>query len=167
MAFQSTVNINQAVGVQGELHTGKPHSVDAYILDSDDAAYNIIGATAFTQSEEGKAAAGGTDLFAGILVSPKEGYSLGTTGGSLAATMTLPNDIHAQLARMGEITIKLPAAAAIGDLLVYNTTTGALSTVAAGSGSAGSGKAFVPNAKVKRYTVGTGGGLAVVELNLN
>lgn len=130
MAFQSTVNLDNPLGVPGEIIFDGPVRAAAYNLNSASAAYNIVGATAFTVSAEGVAAAGGTGAFAGILATPKRYASYGTSvGGPLAATMTLPNNIVAELVDMGQMVVTLPAAANIGDLVTYNTTTGALATL--------------------------------------
>lgn len=129
MAFQSTVNLNQAFGVPGEIINNGPVRSAPYSLLSDDAAYNIIGATALTVVSEGVAKAGGTGVFAGILANPKSYATSGTTSGALAPTLTLPNYTAVESVYMGEMVVTLPAAAAIGDLVTYNTTTGALATL--------------------------------------
>lgn len=162
MAFQSAVQLAQGFGVPGNLYTDGPHRAESYILSSADAAYNIIGATAFTVSSEGVAAAGGTNPFAGILVNSKVYATSGTTSGALTPTMTLPNNAQAEVLSMGSIVVTLPAAAAIGDLVVYNTTTGVLSTIAPGA-DLGAGTAFA-NAVVDYFTV-SAAGLAVITLS--
>lgn len=158
MGFQSTVSLNQGFGVVGELVFDGPVRAEPFILNSADAAYNVVG-RAFTVTSQGVAAAGGTGAFAGIMVNPKHYASYGTTaGGTLAPTLTLANNATAEMLRMGEIIVSLPGAAAIGDAVKYNTTTGVL-----GTGAPGAGEAAVPNAKVSRFTV-SGAGLAVIVL---
>lgn len=131
MAFQSSVSAAMGFGVPGELAYDGPIRAKSYILSSTDAAYNIFG-RACTATNETTAAAGGTGAFAGILVGPKEHASYGTSaGGPLAPTLTLANNTQASLMTMGTVVVSLPAAASIGDLVVYDTTTGALSTVTA------------------------------------
>lgn len=133
MTFQSTVNLDQPLGVPGEMIFDGPTRAAPYLLNSASAAYNIVGATAYTVSSEGVAAAGGTGVFAGILAKPKTYASYGTSaGGPLAATMTLPNNATGEMLQMGIMVVALPnsQAANIGDLLTYNTTTGVISTVA-------------------------------------
>lgn len=129
MAFQSSVNQYQGFGVPGDLFNEGPVRSKPYIIDSADAAYNIMG-RAFTVTSEGIAAAGGTGVFAGLLVGPKEQAMVGTSSGTLAPTLTIPDNVVGQLLDMGEVIVSLPAAAAIGDKVAYDTTTGALSTVA-------------------------------------
>lgn len=132
MPFQSTVAFDQGFGVPGELFLDGPTRAQAMLLDSASAAYNIIGATAFTVKSEGVAEAGGVNAFAGILANPKTQASNGTVaGGTLAPTLTLPNNRVAELVTMGQMIVTLPAAANIGDRVCYNTTTGALLTTAA------------------------------------
>ena len=158
MAFQSTVSTAQGFGVVGEVAFDGPTRAQPYVLVSADASYNVVG-RAFTVTSEGVAAAGGSGVFAGILVHPKHYASYGTAvGGPLAPTLTLANNATGELLTMGEIVVALPGAAAIGDAVKYNTTTGIL-----GTGTPGAGEAAVPNAKVSHYTV-SGAGLAVITL---
>ena len=136
--MQSTVSLLQGFGVPGEFAKDGPQRAGPYALVSASAAYNIVGATACTITAEGTAKAGGaTEVFGGILISPKEYQNPGTTAGTLAPTLTLPNNTEVTLAIMGEIIVTLPAAANIGDLVLFNTTTGALSTVAPSSSFTG------------------------------
>lgn len=158
MPFQSSVNTAQGYSVPGDIAFNGPTRAATYTLVSASAAYNIVGATAFTVTSEGVAAAGGTGVFAGILIAPKSYASYGTTGDTLAPSMLVPNNAPAELLTMGQIVVYLPGAAAIGDPIKYNTTTGAL-----GTGAPGAGEAAVPNAKVTNFTV-SGAGLAVITL---
>jgi len=133
MTFQSTVNSDQPLGVPGEVIFDGPTRAAPFILSSASAAYNIVGATVFTVSSEGVAAAGGTGAFAGILAKPKTYASYGTSaGGPLAPTMTLANNVIGELLQMGSLVVSLPnsQAANIGDVLTYNTTTGVISVLA-------------------------------------
>ena len=134
--MQSTVRYDLAFGVPGEIIVDGLKRVQTGMLHSADAAYNIVGKTAFTRPVGGgRVAAGGvigaSNVFAGILCNPKVYASLGTSsGGSLAATMTLPNEVNAELClTTSGIVVSVGAACAIGDKVIYNTTTGALSTV--------------------------------------
>ncbi len=130
MTFQSTVNLTTSLGLAGSLYTSAPVRGQSLIINSASAAYNIVGATAFTVSSEGIAAAGGTGFFIGILSNPHAYATSGTTSGTLTPTLTLPNYTQGEFVRAGELVVTLPAAAAIGDKVVFDTTTGALSTVA-------------------------------------
>ena len=142
MSFQSTVRYDQSFGVPGEIIVDGLKRVESGYLTSADAAYNIVGATVFTRPVAGGAvAAGGTigpaNVFAGILCNPKTYAALGTSaGGPLAATLTLPNYINAELClTTSGMVVTVPAACAIGDLLTYNLTTGALGTPVKGVAS--------------------------------
>lgn len=129
MTLQSTVKLAMAAGVVGDLSHESPLRSKPYVLNSVSAAYNVVG-RAFTVDSEGVAKAGGTGVFAGILANPKVYPMQGDATGTLAPTLTLPNNATAELVTMGEIFVTLPAVAAIGDDVLYDTTTGALSTVA-------------------------------------
>ena len=130
--FQTVVRYDYAFGTPGEIKYDGPVRAQAGFIVSASAAYNIIGATAFTQANTGgQVAAGGTNPFFGLLANPKVMASFGTSsGGPLAPTMTLPNNVEAEFLQMGYMVASVPAACNIGDLVCYNTTTGALSTVA-------------------------------------
>ncbi|CAH0447397.1 hypothetical protein LMG10661_03463 [Ralstonia syzygii subsp. syzygii] len=159
MAFQSTVRADMAFGVPGELFTDGPVRAAPYTLQS--TSPNIVG-YAYTEAADGTAQVGGTGKFAGILVHPKHYASWGTPAGTLAPTMELPNQSIGELLTMGEIVVGLFAAAAGDYAVVYDTTTGALSAIAAG-GVVPPGSAEVPNTRVSRYQL-TGPGLAVITL---
>lgn len=165
MTFQSTVSLQQGFGVPGELFTDSPWRAQSFILNSASAAYNIIGATAFTVSSQGVAQAGnpgGTNVYAGILIDPKDQALYGVGASALAPTLTLNNYTQAELLTMGTIIVTLPASANIGDWVIYDNTTGALSTVTPGT-SLPSGKSWAM-AVVDYFTVG-GAGLAVITVN--
>ena len=162
MSFQSTVFINQGLGVAGDLFTNGPRKAESFRLVSADAAYNVFG-RAFTVTSEGLAAAGGTGVFAGILSNPKGSALLGTSvGGTLAPSLVLPNNAQGELMTMGSLIVALPAAAAIGDLVIYNTTTGELATIAPGA-DLPANRAFA-QAYVDYFTVADAG-LAVITLS--
>ena len=158
---QSLVYLNQSAGVPGEIFDDSPIRSQPFILSSSDAANNVFG-RAFTvvPSVDQEAQAGGTGAFAGFLINPKAHASFGTSGGGpLAPTLTLANNITADLLTMGSLFVTLPATANIGDLVVYNTTTGVLETIAPNA-SVPSGFAYA-YAFVDRFNV-TAAGIAVI-----
>ena len=68
MPFQSAVNVELGFGIPGEFYDDAPIRCASYAINSSSAAYNIVGATAFTlttadpgdNSASAIAAAGGT-----------------------------------------------------------------------------------------------------------
>lgn len=164
--FQQTVNIYPGFGIPGELFTNGPYRSQSYILESVSATYNVFG-RAFTiqgpastgECNIAQAGSGGTYGFAGFLVDPKMQVLSGTTAGPLVPTLVLANGIQADLMTMGTIIVTLPAAANLGDWVVYDNTTGALSTVAPNT-TPGAGKSLT-NAFVD-YKPVSGAGLAVI-----
>lgn len=141
MALQSSVNIYNALGVIGDLAFDGPIRSVPYNLNSDTAYPNVVG-RAFTvlaganpepttaaSPNAGEARAGGTGVFAGILVNPKAYVTAGTGGNALAPTLTLPDNSIGELLIMGEIFVAFAAAANVGDLVYYDNTTGVLGTV--------------------------------------
>lgn len=137
MSFQSLVRATLTSGVVGELAFEGPLRAKSAILRSADPLYNVIG-RAFTLVSQGVAKAGGTGVFQGLLANPKTYASNGSNAGTLAPTLTLPNEQQGELVDMGIMFVSLPAAAAIGDLVQYDNTTGALSSVPSFVSGAGS-----------------------------
>jgi hypothetical protein len=158
MPFQTVIASQIPAGIVGELAFEGPLRAQPYNLVSADAANNVIG-RACTVTSEGVAAVGGSGQFAGILANPKIYTAEGTqAGGALAQDNVLANNTIVECVTMGEIWVLLPGAAAIGDAVKYNTTTGIL-----GSGAPGAGELAVPGAKVSHYTV-SGAGIACITL---
>jgi hypothetical protein len=164
MGFQNSVRYDYTFGQPGEIKFDGPKRVQTGLINSASAAYNIVGATVFTQANSGGTfGAGGAGIFVGILANPKVYASVGNaTQGPLGATMTLPNNVQGEFLIMGEICVSVPAACNIGDVLTYNTTTGAIGTVPPGT-AAPAGFALVPNAVIEKFPQ-TGAGLAVARL---
>lgn len=180
MGFQSAVNLTQAFGVPGEIVYDGPVRSNPWQLIST-PALNIIGARAYTvvsgatDTDSGVAIAGGTGAFCGILAAPK---SYANFSGALSPTLTLPDDTVAELVTMGTIICTLSTAASPGDLVVFDQTTGALSSVpavttftassatsvltvtVAGNGNIGPGLVFMSaaGARVTILSNGTGTG---------
>lgn len=141
---QSTVNFSNSRGVPGQLFRSTPEPritpANIYTPDQD----NVIGyACTWSDSPDdatptnlvgqnaNTAMVGGTGLFAGILLQPGVYASAGIIGSTLDATLILPNYTLGHLLTAGSPLVYLPAAAKIGALVTYSTTTGALSTVIA------------------------------------
>jgi hypothetical protein len=136
--YQESIKIDQAFGVPGQIFTDGPHRAEVFTLISALAAYNKVGATAFTVSSQAIAAAGnvgGNRVFAGVLVNPQSYVLYGTQGGGpLSPSLTLPNNSRGELMTMGTFIAQLAntVTANIGDLVIFNNTTGALSSIAPG-----------------------------------
>lgn len=176
MTFQSSVANNIGFGVVGELAFDGPLRAQPGRLDSASAANNVIG-RAFTVKDDATAGydtaadpqpldvqAGGTGVFAGILANPKVYPLYGTTGDTLASSLTLPNNTIGTLVQeTAGMIIAVPAACAIGDWVWFDNTTGELQTTAPGA-SAPAGTTRVPNGRITRYE-SAAAGLAVMELN--
>lgn len=143
--FQSTVNIFNTLGFPGELaYANAPNRVENWILDSDGQAQVIGYAYTVTSGGSpepvqnspiaGKAKVGGTGIFAGILISPKEYSSYGTSAdGPLAASLTLADNKVGSLMSMGYAFVLLTTTANVGDKILYDTTSGQLSSQAPSS----------------------------------
>lgn len=140
MAFQSVVNIYEALGMPGELSFDGPIRSKPYNLYSAGVP-NVVGYAYTTSSNAnpdnttgspnaGTAQVGGTGFFAGILVNPKAYSSNGVTGNPLGATLVLPDYFVGELLTMGEVFVNLPGPANSGDIVTYDPLTGALNSIA-------------------------------------
>ena len=178
MPFQASVSGQIGFGVVGELFLDGPLRAQPARLDSADAANNVVG-RAFSIVSGGTgswtangdaanpaslvAEAGGNGPFAGILANPKVYASQGTSvGGTLAATLTLPDGALGELVQeTAGIIVALPALAAAGDSVYYLQSDGSLVTT--GPGAAAPAGTVGPIGNVARYT-STGAGLAVMSM---
>lgn len=167
MALQSApIQIQPAFGIAGEQAFNNPPIVALpWNIVSASAAYNIVGATGFSITSAGTAptaAAGNTTgslPFAGILVLPK---NYANYNGNLTPTMTLPNNALVSLATVGSFNLILTNTPSVGDQVYMDNTTGALTSIAAGS-VLPSGKTWI-NGTVQAYDATSSGGIAVVLL---
>lgn len=138
--IQNTVGIYNAAGIPGALAFDGPIRSKAYNLYSAGVP-NVIGyaytiSSAASPNPTGAAGngaiaqVGGTGIFAGILVNPKEYPLLGTTaGGPLAPSLTLPDYAIGELLEFGEVWVNLPGPANPGDQITYDSATGALNSI--------------------------------------
>jgi hypothetical protein len=158
-AFQSSVFVNAGGGVPGEFYSDVPHRTQSFIIDSSNAGNNIIGSTCCTIVSQGIAEAGGTGIFAGFLVDPKDVALFGSGGQPLNPTLVVPNETQVECLTEGSIWVTLPGAANIGDIVMFDQTTGQISTQAPNLALPG-GKSYA-FAVVDYFTV-TGAGLGVI-----
>lgn len=137
--FQSTVNVYNSLGFVGDVAFDGPNRANAYNLYSNGTP-NVIGYAYTTTTganpnppadagNAGTAQVGGTGVFAGILINPKEYALRGVTGNPLGASIVLPDYAIGDLMFMGEIFVNLPGPANIGDLVTYSAATGALNSI--------------------------------------
>jgi hypothetical protein len=167
MTFQTTVRVNQADGLPGELYNNSPIRSNQLILDSSSnpSAVNTVG-YAFTRidGEDDKAAIGnlGAGEFAGILFNPKTLESNGTATAALDPTLEVPNFDQAEFLTMGEIRVILESVGTgkIGEEIRYDSTTGALSA----NDTPASGYTQLVGAKISRFNVTGTDVLAVIKL---
>lgn len=159
MALQSTVNVKQGFGLVGEFYDNSPRRAHAYILKTNSSQVPVIGRAFTATSNEGEAKIGGTGVFKGILVSPKEHVVQG-----LSASLDLADGTVGTLCTFGHIIVKVASAVAEGNGAQYNNTTGEISTPAT-QGTADSGCTLIPNSKFVFYGAAANG-LAVLELSL-
>ena len=170
--FQSTVRIDQATGVVGEIILDGPKRAAPAILNSTSAANNVIGRAfrhvAGNDLEVSADVAAGA-VFAGILVNPKHYATSGPSSGTLDPTLVLPDNTNVEVLSMGIIIVDLSQDAPttprrnIGDNVWFQTTTGILVGVNATTTTV-TGYEQVPNATIIRNNVDSDPGLAIIQL---
>lgn len=148
--FQSSVNIYNPIGFPGDLAYDGPMRAAPFNLVSTpnanvigyaftvsayanpDPVYNVPSASTIASPLAGTARAGGTGVFAGILVNSKEQALYGTSAlNPLGPSLSLPDNTIGSLLTMGSIFANLPGPANPGDLVTYDTNTGALNSMPA------------------------------------
>lgn len=130
MALQSTVNKQLAAGMEGEFYDNSPRRVTTYAGYGTQSADAKIGA-AFTLDalKEGKANVGGSGVFAGIAVNPKE-YA---TYNNFNATLVIPSGVAVQLCTFGHIYVRVAADTTAGQVAFFSTTDGSIKGGTAGA----------------------------------
>ena len=145
MAFPSTVVSDIRSGVVGEISFDAPYTGVSAVANTTDAANNVFG-RAFTYADESieTIQAGGTGLFAGILVNPKA-FAVTSIDGNVDS---VPNGTPVEVMREGECYVILTAGTGvtIGDGVFFVNATGSL-----GAGTAGAGQTQIAGATVFRH----------------
>ncbi len=130
MTLQSTVALVQGFGVVGEQAFDGPLRAVPAVIKHATAANIVVGRFFTVDATDGTYRPGGTGAVGGLLVNPKALASIGTSaGGPLAPTLTVPTGTIGEFATMGEFIVALANAAALGDKVMFDQTTGALSAL--------------------------------------
>lgn len=163
MTFQSLVRQVQTDGFVGNIIEDGPKRAFPKILNSASADNNVFG-RAFTivtgSDTEVAAGTGGSSVFAGILINPKEFVTSGASTGALDPVLTLKNAETGDFMDMGIILVTGTTTAIIGDLVFFADADGQLAFAA----SAPASHTQVPNAKVIRHNTTTIGALVTIQL---
>lgn len=132
--MQTTINVEQAFGIAGEIYDLTPYRVDAREVATTATFGGVAGVSA--------AGAYGTmnttyPTFAGIFVRPKEEVSYGTvtdgTANPLAPTLTVPAGCTVQIMSMGRVVVPKPTGVWADGAALYVTSAGVLTTTASGN----------------------------------
>lgn len=160
--MQTQVRAVQATGIIGSFVKDGPRRANPKRLESTDPATNVIGRV-FQQvpNEDALIAAdlGAAGVCAGILITPKDYVLQGTAaGGTLAASLTLPNFTEVEVALEGTLYVPVANAGAgnlIGNILFYDFSTGEISSDVAGA-AVPAGSAIVPGGVVTNHNTADG-----------
>lgn len=126
MAFQTSVDKFQALGVPGEFADDSPSRVAPFSCLANSSAQPTVGYV-FTQgTNDNEAKVGGSGQYLGVLVEPKQ-YA--NYNGDLSATLTVKPGTNGQICSMGHIFVKSAAAFKPGYLAEYEPATGAISAI--------------------------------------
>ena len=128
--MQTTINVEQAFGIAGEIYDLTPYRVDAREV----ATTATFGGVAGVSTDGKYGTMGGSyTTFAGIFVRPKEEVSYGTSGNPLAPTLTVPAGRTVQIMSMGRVVVAKPTGAWADGAALYVTSAGVLTTTASGN----------------------------------
>lgn len=150
--FQNQVNRYNTLGFIGQQADNGPVRAQTWNLFSSGQAQSI--GFAFTKTSGGNpeptsyppgsalagtAQVGGTGIFAGIFVNPLEQALWGSAsvGGALSPSLIVPDYTIGALATFGQWFVTLANPALVGNLVFYDTTTGALDSMAPNSSFTG------------------------------
>lgn len=166
MGFQQIMYLDQGSGIPGARYVGDLQvQVMAYTLNSTDQTQNIYG-RAFTFNGDLLVQAGGTGVFAGFMVNPKQTPLFGTLGNPLAASAVVPNNYQAEFAIKGPFWVYLPDVANVGDQICFSHTDGHLVTVARNiAPPAGYSFAYAEVYRNPQTVAAPTGGIAIANIN--
>ncbi len=128
-------------GIPGEVAFDGPTRAAGVIVDSTSAADNVFGrAMTYNDNTVESVQAGGSGVFAGILIHPKA-YAIDG--------VAMPNGAQGEVLFMGEVYVELTTTGGeIGAAVWFDAATGEL-----GHGTAGTGQTQVPNCVISRHNV--------------
>lgn len=138
-SFQTAVNEFAGFGVPGTLYNKGPLVASSNIINSGSAANNVFGrACSFTTPAgvgQNVVNAGNTggQVYAGIIANPQSVTLFGGTSGPLSPSLTVPNFTTIDVVSEGILVVQLDVAANIGDVAIFNNSTGVLSSRAPGT----------------------------------
>lgn len=161
MAFPSSVISDLVSGIPGEIAFDAPYTGITAIVDTTTEANNVFG-RAFTYKTESveSVQAGGTGLFAGLMVNPKA-HAINTLA---ATTDSVSNGRVSEFCVKGEVYVLLSVGTAvtIGDPVFFVNADGTL-----GAGTADAGQTQIAGATVVRHnpSAANAPSLAVVRLS--
>ncbi len=157
MAFQTSVNQYQVLGVPGEFADDSPSRVAPYSCLANSGAQPTVGCV-FTQgTADNEAVVGGSGEYLGVLVEPKQYANYANLNPSLAVNP----GTNGEICSMGHIFVKSATAFAPGYLAEYEPATGVISAIEDTLSSATAVQ--VPNARFIKVS-GAANSVGILEL---
>ena len=138
--MQTTINVEQAFGIAGEIY-----DLTLYRVDANEVATAVTFGTPAGRKSDGTVGAMDStySTFVGVFVRPKEEVSYGTvTGGTantngtanpLAPTLTVPAGRTVQIMSMGRVVVAKPTGVWADGAELYVTSAGVFTTSASGN----------------------------------
>jgi len=167
-SFQSVVRFDLGFGVVGEIRLGYPVRAQSGTINSVDPTQNVIGRVFTQDPTTGYWSAGnvsGNGVFPSILSLPKDYATSGSAAGTLAPTLTLPNNTVGELIASGFITVALLSSGnpSLGDDLHYQNADGQILAVPAGTAPA-TGHSLLQKNGVYMYPQPNANGICIAAL---
>ena len=128
LEFQTAVYTDLPVGIPGDIpFISGAHDDTTQLVNSSLATPNVIG-YAYTYNTDGTVRCGGSGAFAGIAINPRSYTNFGASSDPLAPNFAVPDGTALHLRRLGPVNVLFGAAATIGNQVLFNKTTGEISS---------------------------------------
>jgi len=159
MTLQKKVYEKQAAGVIGEFADNSPKRVAPYIVKANSDVKPSIGCAYTLSDNENEVKIGGTGVFAGVVIGPKQ-YSID----GLNTTLELTDGAIAQVCSMGHIYVAPKNASKPGNVAAFDPATGEIYAYTDAAAATTAKHTLISGAKFMFCEV-EAGGTAVLELN--
>lgn len=165
MFQKAPIRADLAFGIPGEIRFDGPNRTQPGTINSADATQNVFGRV-FSRAASGYWRAGdpaGDGVMFAVLTNPKEFVSSGSSAGTLAPTLMLPNQTIGSFTSMGFVVAATATAADVGYDIHFAKATGVISAQPKGTAVPGTAL-LLENATVDRVPQPNPAGLFLLRL---